>query len=291
MSDLIKDYYKIYLKEEPLTFNVNLFSSVLTNLYAQIDSTPIFYFDKPDEGLVNNYDGYIYDSVTFPLQVGDDVCGNVVNYYWPGTPYYGTSSFTYSLYDLSNNLISNNEILIELVYSLDNACDTGPGPNPTRVWSRNNGGCLDLSGATKYDGTPITYEDLSEKRKAVIFQYKKNSANFTAKERYSRLARGIGKPRGITYATQSDVYSDPNTVKLKRNGNVLLCPGATKISGLTSQNDTPGPLRTITNFPNVPLTNYKIQRNYLAGGGKWPQKGANIGEMRQPRRAGTWANK
>ena len=114
----------------------------------------------------------------------------------------------------------------------------------------------------------MTRADLSEKRKAVIFQYKNNSAGFSKKQQFSRLARGLGKPRGKTYATQGYNVTNPNVQNLPlvgKNvptvvedgsgnfvtqdvfmGTTLVCAGANKISGLTTQNDTPGPTTTIT---------------------------------------------
>jgi hypothetical protein len=106
----------------------------------------------------------------------------------------------------------------------------------------------------------------------VIFQYKNNGAGFSKKQHYSRLARGLGRQRGQTFATQSETYTNPNTHNLVvDNSAVLICPGVTKNWALTNENDTPGPLRRITNYPTVPLTNYKVRRTYLAGGTKWPQ--------------------
>lgn len=164
----------------------------------------------------------------------------------------------------------------------------------TPEWNRFDGDCVDINGAT-LNGQPMTREDLSEKRKAVIFQYKNNSAGFSKKQQYSRLARGLGRPRGKTFATQGYNVTNPNvqnlplvgknvpTVVENNSGNFvtqnvfmgtsLVCAGANKISGLTTQNDTPGPPRTITNYPNVPLTNYIVRRTYLAGNNKWPQLG------------------
>ena len=119
----------------------------------------------------------------------------------------------------------------------------------------------------------MTRQDLDEKRKATIFQYKKNSAGFSKKQQYSRIARGLGQKK-TTYATQSDTYTNPNTNNLVLDASsVLLCPGKVKNWAYSSQNDTPGPLTTITNEPNVPLTNYTVRRTYLAGNNKWPQFG------------------
>ena len=153
----------------------------------------------------------------------------------------------------------------------------------------------------------MTRADLSEKRKAVIFQYKNNSAGFSKKQQFSRLARGLGKPRGKTYATQGYNVTNPNVQNLPlvgKNvptvvedgsgnfvtqdvfmGTTLVCAGANKISGLTTQNDTPGPTTTITNYPTVPLTNYIVRRTYKGGSEKWPQYGPNTGQPRLPKYA------
>ena len=153
----------------------------------------------------------------------------------------------------------------------------------TDIWSRFSGDCIDLSGAILTPGVPMTYDDLSEKRKAVIFQYKNNSAGFSKKQQFSRLARGLGKQGKQTYATQNDNYINPNNKGLKLNNFTLECPGAIKNSGFTNENDTPGPVRTITNYPNVPLTNYIVQRTYRGGSEKWPQYGPNTGQPRNPK--------
>jgi hypothetical protein len=153
----------------------------------------------------------------------------------------------------------------------------------TTQWSRATSDCIDLSGAVLPDGEPMTIYDLNEKRKATIFQYKQNGAGFSKKQNYSRLARGLGRQRGQSFATQSDTYTNANTRGLPIvNNRILSCLNVTKNWALTNQNDTPGPVRRITNYPTVPLTNYIVRRTYLAGGGKWPQYGWAPGNMGFP---------
>ena len=189
-----------------------------------------------------------------------------------------------------------------------NGCDWNPLlQEQTTIWSRADGDCVDVNGEFLPDGSAMTREDLSEKRKAVIFQYKNNSAGFSKKQQFSRLARGLGKPRGKTYATQGYNVTNPNVQNLPlvgKNvptvvedgsgnfvtqdvfmGTTLVCAGANKISGLTTQNDTPGPTTTITNYPTVPLTNYIVRRTYRGGSEKWPQYGPNTGQPRLPKYA------
>ena len=229
-------------------------------------------FQLYDGSTLSSYTPSIKDSVNNNtiMSVPYDLSGDSVNFVWAGSPYFGKSEFSFKL--TTNIITYQGEVIVYLLYDKQNGCDTGYGPYPTRVWSRASDDCVDLSGAVLPTGQPMTYDDLSEKRKAVIFQYKNNSAGFSKKQHYSRLARGLGRQRGQTFATQSQSYTNPNTHNLVvDNSAVLLCPGVTKNWALTNENDTPGPLRRITNYPTVPLTNYKVRRTYLAGGTKWPQ--------------------
>jgi len=166
-------------------------------------------------------------------------------------------------------------IFLYFEYIPSNGCQWNPMlANQSIFWTRGTRQCLDLTDAKMPDGSKMTFEDLSEKRKSTIFQYKKNSANFSKKHNYSRLARGIGKQRGASFASQSSTYTNPNIKGLVQNGRgILICPSTRRNWALTNQNNTPGPVRRITNYPTVPLYNYKTQRTYLAGGTKWPQYG------------------
>jgi len=176
-----------------------------------------------------------------------------------------------------------------------NGCDTGAGPYPPRVWPRATIDCIDMSGVGAND-QPLSSNgyNLSEKRKAVIFQYKNNNINMSRKQLYSRLARGIGRQRGSTFATQSDSYTNANTKNLQNvnvNTGPLLCPNSRVISAYTSQNNTPGPKMLITNYPNAPLYNYRVRRTYVGGNTKWPQYGPNTGQPREPKLAGNSGSK
>ena len=176
-----------------------------------------------------------------------------------------------------------------------NGCDTGAGPDPPRVWTREIPACPDISGVGAND-QPLSSNgyNLSEKRKAEIFQYKNNNINMSSKQLYSRLARGIGRQRGSTFATQSDSYTNANTKNLQNvnvNTGPLLCPNSRVISAYTSQNNTPGPKMLITNYPNAPLYNYRVRRTYSAGNTKWPQYGPNTGQPRDPKLAGNSGSK
>lgn len=88
-----------------------------------------------------------------------------------------------------------------------------------RYWSRVTNRCL-------YDNENTSEEIIIQNRifaenyaKGNVLQYKKNSANFTKMQKYSRIAQGYTfyGPRR-TYATQSDTYTNPNTQMLARVG-------------------------------------------------------------------------
>ena len=313
--------FTFYVREESEVFDLSLvyYNYDGPDISDSIVVNTIPNFTK-DDVTTTSWPGYIYDNLTNPLTGGDTIENNntpvfqVFKYFvnvkfaWPGNQYIGTSEFQIQAMESVGGLMSDvATITVNFKYSALNGCDTGPGPNPERVWTRDDGDCTDLSGAFLPDGSAMTREDLSEKRKAVIFQYKNNSAGFSKKQQFSRLARGLGKPRGKTYATQGYNVTNPNVQNLPlvgKNvptvvddgtgnfvtqdvfmGTTLVCTGANEISGLTTQNDTPGPTRTITNYPTVPLTNYIVRRTYKGGSEKWPQYGPNTGQPRLPKYA------
>lgn len=195
----------------------------------------------------------------------------------------------------TNEYGTSLNFLLTFIKQANNGCETGAGPDPTRVWTRAVRDCIDISGVGAND-QPLSSNgyNLSEKRKAEIFQYRNNNANMSSKQLYSRLARGIGRQRGSTFATQSDSYTNANTKNLQNvnvNTGPLLCPNSRVISAYTSQNNTPGPKMLITNYPNAPLYNYRVRRTFVGGNVKWPQYGPNTGQPRDPKLAGNSGSK
>lgn len=253
----------------------------LNNYIYTINSKPSFININGQTNITYDLnDNILLDVITsdnfYPIDtIPYNLSNSTVKYNWTGTPF-GTSKFYFSVSGYDNNYIYKSysgEVIVSLQFGKITACDTGPGPIPTRVWTRASGDCPDLSGGI-INGQPMTYDDLNEKRKAIIFQYNNNSAGFSKKQLYSRLARGLGKQGKKTYATQSDTYTNANTHNLLLDSSsVLLCPGTIKNWAFTYQNDTPGPPRVIANYPNVPLYNYKTQQKYSSVGNKWPQFG------------------
>jgi hypothetical protein len=285
-------------------------SNIKYQLYKPIImNIDLFYLDSyinPDT-IIPSYtlsSVHTYALTSDPMFTINSSSGIILNSDATPIPYFYNLSVL--LNEPNNNVQWIKAIVVE--YTPQNGCEWNPDlSGQTTIWTRYNGDCTDLSGAFLPDGKAMTRADLSEKRKAVIFQYKNNSAGFSKKQQFSRLSRGLGKPRGKTYATQGYNVTNPNVQNLPlvgKNvptvvddgtgnfvtqdvfmGTTLVCAGANKISGLTTQNDTPGPTRTITNYPTVPLTNYIVQRTYRGGSEKWPQYGPNTGQPRLPKYA------
>lgn len=294
--------FNFYVKSDPQVFDISIayFNYDGPDISDLITVKSLPNFKIYNQPIIYEWPGFIFDSSTSPLKIGDIIVNNntpnfgIFEYFvdlkvfWPGNQYIGTSTFTLQAIDNSGNppFTSDGLITLNFIYDKENGCDTGSGPIPSQLWSRDSIDCVDISGVGAND-QPVTTNgyNLSEKRKATIFQYKNNSANFSRKQNYSRLARGLGRQRGQTFATQSDTYTDANTLNLNISNvttGPLICNKPTVISGTTRQNNTPGPTMTISNYPNAPLYNYRVKRQYLAGNTKWPQTGPNIGDPRDP---------
>lgn len=131
-------------------------------------------------------------------------------------------------------------------------------------WSR---GTLVCTG-----GNYSQYE-LDMRRKAEILQYKSNQNNPTQKQLWSMLNKGE-LYRKKTWATQGINSTNPNTNNLTLIGNNLVCnPGALfqPIVNPSYASDVPGKTIGLYLDPAVPLTNYKSQVTYSAGGDKYPE--------------------
>jgi len=112
-------------------------------------------------------------------------------------------------------------------------------PSPPRVWSRVQSSCI-----VNDDSTQML-------AKGNILQYKNNSANLTKQQRYSQLARCIGPNRRKSYATQTEIYTNPNTSSFKRVNSVEI-PFPNAIVG--QPNNVSGPFQyDVTNPYGCPL--------------------------------------
>ena len=131
-------------------------------------------------------------------------------------------------------------------------------------WSRGTLVCI---------GGNYSQNELDMRRKAQILQYKSNQNNPTKKQLWSMLNKGE-LYRKKTWATQGVNSSNPNTNNLTLIGNNLVCnPGETfqPIVNPSYASDVPGKTIGLYLDPAVPLTNYKRQVTYSAGGDKYPE--------------------
>ena len=173
---------------------------------------------------------------------------------------YQTNENTTSNQTSDINRTSNTGlIIVDILHFKNNGCDTGPGPDPTRTWSRSSGQ-LEIIDNIINEGK-ITFEELNERRKAEIFKYKKNSANINKKNAYAYLAKG-NKQRGQSFATQGESFTNPNIRNLPIANGSLISKNSMSDYALTTQNDTPGAVQKIAFKPKVPLYNYLINRTY-----------------------------
>lgn len=112
-------------------------------------------------------------------------------------------------------------------------------PNPPRAWSRVQFPCT-------YSTNIEAHLEKQMLEKGNVLQYKKNSSNLTKKQVYSMIANGNKwKSRGKTYATQTDMYTNPNILSLERT-NVVVFPYPNILTGMP--NNPGGPFQT--NVPN-----------------------------------------
>jgi len=103
-------------------------------------------------------------------------------------------------------------------------------PQPPRLWNRFENSCAYLSNINdpvvpQNINVPFLKENISKiellrkfevYKKGNVLQYKANSSNLTKKQRYSQIAKGMWTNRNTTWATQSETYTNPNNLSLKR---------------------------------------------------------------------------
>jgi len=210
------------------------------------------------------------------------------------------SSVNASLCDIVNEIgkiLINDPKYIE-AYPQLNELVRNPGPNPPSLWTRSYTDCVNCQNSycpgtgstsstiTDYpppvcqcpaNGIYITPEQFDMRRKAEIFEYKKNASDQTKKQKYSLLAKGINIYRKRSWATQSEYYTNPNVNNLPRSEFTLVCGANDQADrnkafcSPTTNNDVPGPIMNICYDSSIPLTNYVTRRIYTFNGTKWPQ--------------------
>lgn len=100
-------------------------------------------------------------------------------------------------------------------------------PEPTRVWSRVQDKCTYI---TERDYKKDIYIPVLKKtipraqaiyelqviQKGNVLQYKKNSSRLTKAQKYSQICKGKWTNRTVSFASQSEIYTNPNIRSLKR---------------------------------------------------------------------------
>jgi len=90
-------------------------------------------------------------------------------------------------------------------------------PKPPRAWSRVDNKCTYNDSNDSKDSTYIDiYYKTALINKGNVLQYKKNSTQLTKKQRYAQIAKGLWTNRTKSWATQTDIYTNPNVSSLKR---------------------------------------------------------------------------
>jgi hypothetical protein len=178
-------------------------------------------------------------------------------------------------------------------------------PRPPRAWTRVNNRCTyDTEYNEGYD--PLIFQRVAQINKGNVLQYKKNSSHLTKNQRYSQIAKGLWTNRTKTWATQSDIYTNPNTTSLKRvayveysrpdvkdpfncpnanfkDGGTLICgtyqnPCTGEISERTitpkyfpsSDSDVPGRIKLLYWDPKLQTWYPKTRLTMNNSGNKWP---------------------
>jgi hypothetical protein len=101
-------------------------------------------------------------------------------------------------------------------YRVQDACSLVTDEPPTTV-------SVPLIGITVPYQIGVYYT--AQINKGNVLQYKKNSSNLTNSQLYSQIARGMWTNRNTTWATQSQTYTNPNNLSLKRVGAINITTG------------------------------------------------------------------
>lgn len=93
----------------------------------------------------------------------------------------------------------------------------GPNYNPVppRAWSRVQNACTSADPTVSTIAGDVVRASLA---KGNVLQYKKNSANLTKAQRYSKIATGNWTNQNTTWASQTSTYTNPNTLNLQQVG-------------------------------------------------------------------------
>lgn len=180
-------------------------------------------------------------------------------------------------------------------------------PQPARAWSRVQNDCSTINLDINSPNFKKELNAILQINKGNVLQYKKNSSSLTKNQRYSQIAKGMWTNRTKSWATQSQIYTNPNTNSLKRinyvdvviptgskdpfncsnitykDGGSLVCnqtvnpctnevinTTSNQLCFLTSDSDVPGPIVPLC-WDNRIQTWYPRQRLVMTNStNKWP---------------------
>lgn len=125
-------------------------------------------------------------------------------------------------------------------------------PVPPRTWSRVQNEC------TYNTDIVIDTNTRQMLEKGNVLQYKKNSSEITAKQKYALIAKGKWKNRNVNWAVQNDNgYTNPNINNLKRGGNVKNIAIDPKTGSILGDTNLPVtcPTNDIPTYDILPINN------------------------------------
>jgi hypothetical protein len=128
--------------------------------------------------------------------------------------------------------------------------------------------------------TFLTDPTIEMRRKVEILKYKKNSANLTKQQYYSRLAKGYEPYTPRSWGNQGPNNTNPNISGFPQVGNSIICNNNSIICGPTSSSDVPGPVINLCFNRAIPVVGYNPPNRFRTNiGFKWPfrtwQRGDN----------------
>ena len=138
-------------------------------------------------------------------------------------------------------------------------------PQPPRAWNRVQNSCSTINEnlGSAYSNYELIV--IPQLYKGNILQYKKNSSSLTKRQRYSQIVKGLWTNRTKSWATQSQLYTNPNTSSLRRINfiEVPLASGKKDPFGCPNLTYKDGGILLCDQTVN-PCTNEVVQTTYVS---------------------------
>ncbi len=127
--------------------------------------------------------------------------------------------------------------------------------------------------------TFLTDPTIAMRRKAEILKYKKNSANLSGQQYYSRLAKGYEPYTPRSWGNQGPNSTSPNISGFPQVGNSIVCNNSSVICAPTTSSGVPGPVMKLCYNPAAPLVGYTQPNRFRTNiGFKWPMRAWQRGD-------------